>query len=217
VKPAAIIFDLDGTLLDTLADIAASMNGVLAAHGHPPHETDAYRWLVGEGIDRLVLQALPAAARQTEALDGLAAEYRRLYAACWRAHSRPYPGVPGLLAELARRALPLAVFSNKAQEFTRVMTTELLPGIPFAAVIGAGAELPKKPDPTGALRIAAQLGADPRACLFVGDSAIDMETAHAAGMTGVGVLWGFRGEAELRRASADRLVAQPRDLLALLD
>ncbi|MFO7733705.1 MAG: HAD family hydrolase, partial [Candidatus Aminicenantes bacterium] len=147
---------------------------------------------------------------------GIIRDYRREYAAAWRLHSRPYPGIPELLDALAARGVLTAVLSNKSHPFTEEMVHELLPGHPFDAVRGALPDQPLKPDPAAALAIAAGLGVPPASCLFLGDTNIDMLTAVAAGMVPVGALWGFRAESELRAHGAAAVIASPLDLLALL-
>lgn len=212
----ALIFDLDGTLLDTLADLADSGNAALAALGLAEHPEDAYRLFVGLGVEELVRRMLPedrrdpATMRQAGAL--LVAEYKRR----WKVKTRPYPGIPELLEALRQRGLPVCVLSNKPQDYTDLTVNEFFPGWPFAQVRGARPEVPNKPHPAGALALAGELGLAPGAVVFVGDSATDMKTARGAGMLPVGVLWGFRDEAELRQNGARRLLARPADLLDLL-
>ena len=209
----AIVFDLDGTLLDTLEDLADSMNAVLAAAGCPTHPVAAYRHFVGDGIRTLVRRACPAgSAALADGVEALRAEYGRR----WRAKTKPYPGVDRLLDALAARELPFAILSNKPDDFTRLTTEALLGRWRFAAVWGVRPDVPPKPDPTGALALAAALGVSPAEILYVGDTNTDMETAVAAGMDPVGALWGFRDAAELTASGARVLVARPEDVLALL-
>ena len=217
----AVIFDLDGTLLDTLEDIAGAMNVVLRDRGLPPRPAESYKKVVGQGLEEAVRRAFappvtPAPALSDDEVAGIIRDYRREYAAAWRLHSRPYPGVPELLDALAARGVQTAVLSNKSHPFTEEMVRELLPGHAFAAVRGALPDQPLKPDPTTALAIAAGLGVPPSSCLFLGDTNVDMLTAVAAGMVPVGALWGFRAESELRAHGAAAVIASPLDLLALL-
>jgi phosphoglycolate phosphatase len=218
-KSDAVIFDLDGTLLDTIEDIALATNRVLGARGLAPFTVDETKLLVGDGIEEMVRRSFGL--RGVDALSGadvaaIIQDYRREYEACWRSHSRPYDGVPELLAELARRGLRTAVLSNKSHLFTTRMTAELLAGFRFDAVRGARPGVPLKPDPSPALAIAAELGVPPAACAFVGDTNIDMATAAAAAMFPVGALWGFRTADELQGSGAAALIASPLDLLSLL-
>ena len=212
----AVIFDLDGTLLDTIEDIALATNRVLAARGLAPFTIDETKLLVGDGIEEMVRRSFGL--RGVDSLSGadvaaIIQDYRREYEACWRSHSRPYAGVPELLGGIARRGLRTAVLSNKSHLFTTVMTAELLAGFRFDSVRGAQPGVPLKPDPSPALAIAAELGVPAAACAFVGDTSIDMETAVAAEMLPVGALWGFRTADELRRSGASVLIASPLDLL----
>lgn len=214
-KPAAVIFDLDGTLLDTLEDIAAAMNVVLRRHGHAELSRAAYRQVVGGGIDGMVKRALPALALPDGEIAGYVAEYRREYDRRWREHSHPYPGVPEMLRELDRRGVRKAVLSNKSHPFTVAMTAALLGEFRFDKVQGAVPGGPLKPDPAAALDIAASWSLEPARVVFMGDSDIDMRTAAAAGMPGAGALWGFRTEEELRVNGAAYLFKTPLDLLRL--
>ena len=211
---AAAVFDLDGTLLDTLADLADSTNAALAAAGHPLHPTDAYRYFVGNGIENLVRCALPATARDDAAVARTKTAMETEYSRRWRAKTRPYAGVPELLDALDARRMPMAILSNKPQAFTRLAVDALLPRWSFYPVCGAQPDVPRKPDPTVALHIAAALGLSPRACLYLGDT--DMQTATRAGMYALGATWGFRSGDELRQSGACALLAEPLDLLACL-
>ena len=215
-----VIFDLDGTLLDTIDDIAEASNRVYGSRGLAPFSIDEMKSLVGEGAEELVRKAFAARGVAEPNGAGMAAiirDYRREYESCWRAHSRPYAGVPELLGRLARRGIKTAVLSNKAQSFTDLMITDLLPAHRFDLVRGALPGVPLKPDPAPALAIAAGLGIDPAHCAFVGDTSIDMRTARAAGMFAVGALWGFRTSEELLSSGAEVLAASPEDVLGLLE
>ncbi len=211
----AVIFDLDGTLLDTLEDLADSANEALEACGFASHAVEAYRLFVGEGMAVLMERILPVESRGREEIARLLAVYREAYGRRWAAKSRPYEGIEGMLRGLAARGVALAVLSNKPQANTEVCVGHFLGEHPFVAVFGQREEVPRKPDPAGALEIALALGLDPREILFVGDTATDMDTARAAGMVAVGVLWGFRSEEELRRHGATHVVARPEEILDL--
>jgi len=215
----AVIFDLDGTLIDSIEDIAEASNRVYGRRGLAPFSIAEMKKLVGEGAEELVRKAFASRGRPAPDGDEMAAiisDYRREYECCWRAHSRPYPGVPQLLAELASRGIKTAVLSNKAQLFTALMTEALLASHRFGVIRGAQPGLPLKPDPAPALAIAAELGAAPGACAVVGDTSIDMRTARAAGMFAVGALWGFRTAEELLEGGADVLIPAPLELIGLL-
>jgi len=213
----AIIFDLDGTLLDTLTDIAGAMNSVLAGRGLPVHPLDAYRFFVGNGMAELARRALPEQNRDEETVQTVLSAMRVEYARCWLDNSRPYPGVLALLMNLRARGLKLGILSNKPDEFTRLMVERLLPAACFAAVVGATCPELVKPDPRQALKMAASFGVSPGETLFVGDSAVDVQTALRAGMDPLGVTWGFRPRAELLAAGARALIDRPAELLELLD
>lgn len=211
---AAVLFDLDGTLLDSIADIAACMNTVLRELHRPVHDVETYKRLVGDGMEALVERALPPEAAAERPLVG--ERFRAEYGRRWAEYTLPYAGIPELLAELTRRGLALAVLSNKAHDFTCEMVRHFFPGVAFRAVCGARAGLPKKPDPAPALALAADLGLPPDRFLYLGDSGVDMLTARRAGMTAVGVLWGYRDEQELRHTGAHHLLPHPLSLLDLL-
>lgn len=213
---AAAVFDLDGTLLDTLADLADSTNAALAAAGHPPHPTDAYRYFVGNGIANLVRCALPATARDAASVARVEAAMEAEYRQRWQAKTQPYAGVPELLNALSGHRLPMAILSNKPQAFTRLAVDALLPRWSFYPVCGAQPNVPRKPDPTAARHIAAALGLSPESCLYLGDTDTDMQTANRAGMYALGATWGFRSADELRQSGARALLAAPLDLLNFL-
>ncbi len=216
MKFKAALFDLDGTLVDSLADLRDSMNQVLRQLGLPEHPPDAYRFFVGEGIRVLTTRALPEPMRTEAVIDRCSAMMLEVYLRRLVVHTRPYDGIPQLLDGLVAAGLDLAVLSNKLDGPTQTIAAELLSGWPFAAVVGSRPSVPKKPDPTAALEIAGRLGLPPAAFLYLGDTAIDMQTAAAAGMFGVGVLWGFRPAEELIQGGARILLSHPTHLLAFL-
>lgn len=212
----AVLFDLDGTLLDTLDDIGGAMNLVLADHGLPQYPLSRYRWFVGDGAEVLVRRALPAG-QATEALvRQCLADFRTAYAQCWNVRTKPYPGIPELLDALTERGMGMAVLSNKPHEFTVRCVDTYLPRWRFAAVFGEEPGRLRKPDPAGALEIAQCLNVPPRDIVYLGDTATDMQTARAAGMLPVGALWGFRPASELLAAGARHLIETPAGLLDLL-
>jgi phosphoglycolate phosphatase len=209
----AVLFDLDGTLVDSLEDIADSMNAVLARLGVPEHPVDAYRYFVGEGMEMLVRRALPDGRDDDTTLTSALLAVRAEYAKRSVRKTRPYPGIPELLDTLAGREIPVAVLSNKPHAPTLDLVGRLLGSWSFAAVLGAGPDRPRKPDPAGAFEIAGELGIAPTEWFYLGDTATDMQTARAAGMGAVGVLWGFRTADELTAAGAELLLPHPLDLL----
>jgi phosphoglycolate phosphatase len=216
-RAAAVIFDLDGTLLDTLADIGGAANRVLAELEFPQHPLDDYRHFVGEGVARLFERALPDGARDGRLVERCVSGFREEYARTWNEQTAPYEGVARLLAELAARGVPLAVLSNKPHAFTVACIEEYFGQTDFVRVLGQRDEVPRKPDPAGALEIAAAAGLPADRFLFVGDTPIDMATARAARMHAVGVTWGFRPRTELAEQGAATLIERPAELLALVD
>ncbi len=212
----AVLFDLDGTLLNSLRDIADSLNAVLARMGFAIHNVEAYRDFVGAGMEQLLSRALPPGHCAPADLEECISAFTKEYALRWCLYTRPYPGIPELLNGLAERSVPLAIVSNKPAAFTRMAVERFLSGWTFKVIVGAVDGRPKKPDPTTSLEAAEKLGVDPSACLFLGDCGSDMETALAAGMVPVGVLWGFRDKEELSAAGARYLLKVPADLIPLL-
>jgi phosphoglycolate phosphatase len=213
----AVIFDLDGTLLDTLEDLLTTLNTVLALHDYPTHSIDECRFLVGHGMRELVRKALPESAATPEIIDFLLPQFMTHYKDNWNRHSRPYPGIAGMLDTLSRRGIKKAILSNKADQFTLLCAEELLGYWQFDVVMGQRSGIPSKPDPQSALLVAAMLGAEPSEILYVGDSGIDMQTATRAGFYPLGVLWGFRPESELLEFGAKSLVQHPEEIIGILE
>ena len=207
----AALFDLDGTLLDSLHDIGAAMNHALTTYGLPPHPLPAYRYFVGEGVRTLVARALPEG--HAHALESVLYTFRAFYSEHMLDHTRPFPGILPMLARLASEGVKLAVLSNKPDAATRRLVTALLSDVRFEAVYGERTGVPRKPDPTSALGVAAELGVDPSGCAFIGDTGVDMVTARAAGMYGVGVTWGFRDVEELQAHEARVIAGSAEELL----
>lgn len=212
----AVMFDLDGTLLDTLADIGRAANNVLAQFALPVHELERYRDFVGGGLAQLITRILPPAQRNAERIEAGMVAFREEYRREWQVSTKPFPGIAAMLDALTARQLKLAVLSNKPDDFTRLCVSRLLAAWDFAGVAGLHAGLPPKPDPTGALRLAAELEVEPADILYVGDSGLDMETAVRAGMYPAGALWGFRTEEELRRSGARFVAAEPGEIVGLI-
>lgn len=212
----AIVFDLDGTLLNTIDDLAYSMNTVLQRAGFPVHNIDQYKIFVGNGLAKLVERSLPLNQQTPNLVQHYVAELKSEYAQNWSIHTRLYPGISELLDELTARKFKLAILSNKADQFTQQMVTSLLSRWHFDQVRGAKPEFPLKPDPTAAIEIANQLRIPPQDFLYLGDSATDMVTANAAGMLAIGALWGFRSCEELLEFGAKYLISYPLELLELI-
>lgn len=211
----AAIFDLDGTLLDTLDDLANSANEALESAGLPGHPVDAYRTFVGEGMHVLIGRILPPGRNDEATAARVLEAYREAYGRRWNHLTKPYAGITDLLEALSRMPVKLAVLSNKPQGFTGRCMEHHLPGHPFEVVLGQRDAVPRKPHPAGALEIARTFGIDPAAVVFIGDTKTDMETATAAGMRAVGVSWGFRSVEELKDWGAERVVDHPSELLPL--
>jgi len=213
----AILFDLDGTLLDTLDDLATSMNIVLARLGLPVHPREHYRYFVGDGMEVLARRVLPEALRTPEMIRRCSEGMRDEYQGRWAVASRPYDGIGDLLPALSSRGLVLNILSNKPDGFTRLMVDHFLAAVTWRQVRGARPGVAQKPDPAGALAIAGELGLRPDQFLYLGDTNTDMMTATAAGMFPVGALWGFRTREELAQSGAKTLLSHPLDLLDAID
>ena len=212
----AVLFDLDGTLLNTLKDIGNAVNRVLAGKGFPVHELDAYRYFVGDGTAMLINRALPEEERNDDVIRACLSEYLEDYGRNWNVRTKPYEGIPEMLDALNDRGLKMAILSNKPHEFTKQCATELLSNWNFDVVIGQRNGVPPKPDPAGALEVAKLLNILPADFLYIGDSGVDMKTAVASGMFPVGVLWGFRSMGELKDNGSLALVDRPSEILSLL-
>jgi len=213
----AVIFDLDGTLLDTLEDIADSVNRVLRARGFQTHKIDAYRFFVGDGSRMLVKRALPENERSDESVERCQNAFKKDYANAWDVKTKPYDGISELLDDLVQKGVKIAVCSNKPHAFTSLCVEKLLDRWRFDQVVGQSSRYPKKPAPDSALAIAHDMGVAPSEIVFIGDSGVDMQTAVAAGMLPVGAAWGFRPEQELLENGCRFLARSPLDVLQLLD
>ncbi|MBI4775771.1 MAG: HAD family hydrolase [Deltaproteobacteria bacterium] len=209
----AVIFDLDGTLLDTIEDLADSMNAVLNGMGAGRHDVEAYKYMVGDGVENLCRRALPENLRDEQTVGRSVEAMRTEYGKRWMAKTKPYDGIPDLLDSLSHSGLKMAVLSNKVDEFTRKCVVQLLSRWRFDAILGARPDAPKKPDPSGAFELAERLSVSPGEVLYVGDTGTDMRTAVSAGMYAVGALWGFRTAEELLREGARMILRTPFDLL----
>ncbi|HVJ45786.1 MAG TPA: HAD-IA family hydrolase [Luteolibacter sp.] len=210
-----LIFDLDGTLVDSLPGIAASLNHALEVSGFPGHVHADVRRFIGNGSWVLAKRAAPAGTPD-EVIGGIEAAFKVHYDATWNLGTAPYAGVPELLVELQKRGHRLAVLSNKPHPFTRAIVDSLFPGITFDVVVGQRAGIPHKPDPAGAFEVVKAFGLPPEDCVLIGDSTIDLETARNAGIGSVAVTWGYHDRAPLEAASPDALVDDVASLLAAL-
>ena len=207
-----VLFDLDGTLLDTLEDLADSTNRSLARLGLPPHPVQAYRYFVGEGLAVLARNTLPADRQDAATIESLKSLFNEDYDQHWADKTRPYEGIPALLDTLSARGVPMAILSNKPHAFTQAMVGHFFRSWSFTGVFGARESHPRKPDPAAALEICAGMGLEAAEMLYAGDTRTDMQTARNAGMFAVGVLWGFRPREELVDNGAQALVAAPQEL-----
>ncbi|HET6162773.1 MAG TPA: HAD family hydrolase [Planctomycetota bacterium] len=208
-----VVFDLDGTLADTLATIAGVANFALRSLDLPEHPRDAYRTMVGDGIVVLCRRALPPDRKELEA--ELLARVRARYADHYLDGARLYDGMRELLLDLKQRGARLGVLSNKPDELTRKTVDGLGVGALFDVVMGQREGVAPKPDPAGAVEMRTALGLPAHEILYVGDTAIDMQTARAAGFPSVGVLWGFRPLRELKENGADFLAMRPAEILPI--
>jgi phosphoglycolate phosphatase len=200
-------------LLDTIDDLADSMNKALKDLGYPVYDTEFYKIAVGDGLPKLVERVLPEAHRDEKTImrciSGMEAEYKK----SWNRKTRPYDGIVNLLDTLARHHVRMNVLSNKLEGHTRIAVDFYFPQIPFELVMGASLAFPRKPNPAGALFISKELKIDPQHILFLGDTNTDMKTAVAAGMFPVGALWGFRNKIELEESGARAVIGHPLQLM----
>lgn len=211
----AIIFDLDGTLINSLEDIALSMNEVLVEFGYPPHKVPAYNYFVGDGALVTAQRALPEHTSD-EVLALVVERFKEVYDLGVHNNTKPYKGIYKLLEKLETLDLKLGILSNKPHEFTKKYAENLFSTNTFVEVHGQKEHIPKKPDPAGALYIANELEINPCDIIYVGDTATDIKTAKAAGMKSIGVLWGFRPKEELQEHGADFLAKVPNDIFKII-
>ncbi len=209
-----VIFDLDGTLLDTLDDLTGAVNYALTQKGWPTRTREQVRAFVGNGVGKLMERAVPAGTPPRETGEALAL-FKDYYALHNRDRTAPYPGIPQLLDALRARGCVTAVVSNKFDPAVKALMAHYFPGRLDAAA-GEGEGSPKKPDPSMVLRVMADWGADPAATVYVGDSDVDIATARNAGLPCISVTWGFRDRDFLLAAGAERLADTPAQLLSML-
>ena len=209
----AAIFDLDGTLVNSLDDLADSANATLHVHGFPVHGVEAYRRFVGDGTRKLMERILPQEnAEDTIFVEQFMSEYKDCYARNLLQKTKPYDGIMEMLEELRRRGIPMAVCTNKHQSAAEMIVKTLFPHGIFQEIIGDQEGLPRKPDPQKVLRIMRNFGVTGKQTAYFGDTDVDMDTARNAGTFAVGVLWGFRPKEELIAHGADLLLSHPMEL-----
>jgi phosphoglycolate phosphatase len=213
----AVIFDMDGTLLDTLEDLADAMNRTLEERGFPAHPVEAYRYFVGNGVAKIVERTLPPENRNIELMADCTKAFLEEYDRNWNRKTKAYDGVPELLDTLTLKQIPMAVFTNKPHDFAELCVREFLSKWKFKAVFGQREGHPMKPDPAVPREIVKHLNIPPQAFLYLGDSDADMKTAVNADMFPVGALWGFRSEKELRDSGAVEVINQPMELLKFVN
>lgn len=212
------IFDLDGTLIDTIADLGAACNHALATFGYPTHEAEEYPKLVGNGVNKLIERALPDGAKTEENILRLRTAFVPYYNTHNKVHTRPYDGIPEVLGTLRERGYKLAVASNKYQEATEDIVNHFFPGM-FDAVLGERPSCPRKPDPQIVREILATLGAygeSSEAHFYIGDSDVDMHTARNASLPAVACTWGFCSKETLAALAPEYMVNRPEDILEIL-
>lgn len=218
MKIKAVIFDLDGTLFDSIEDITDSNNAMLRSYGYPVHGVEKYTEWIGNGARKLVLASLPQSADSHEGqLDEYLTSYRSIYADNINNKSQLYPGIPKLLNYLASQQILLAINTNKPQFHTDLIATEYLKNWKFEVVLGQRSEFPKKPDPKAALYIAGQLNIRPENILFIGDSVVDIETAKRGQMIPLGVGWGYGTIKPMNGDTAQLVVNSPKEIIDLIE
>ena len=213
----AVIFDLDGTLLDTLEDLADSVNHVLQNKGLPTHPTEAFRYFVGNGAAMVVSRALPPEKRNDELTADCLEAFLKEYNCNWNIKTKPYNGISELLDTLTAKHIEMAVLTNKPQHFAELCVQEFLSSWQFTVILGQRDGFPMKPDPAGPREIARCLDIPSQEFLYLGDSDADMRTAVSANMFPVGALWGFRSEKELRESGAVEVISRPTELLKFVN
>jgi len=211
-----IVFDLDGTLLNSLEDLADSANHVLSQHGFPTHPVDAYRYFVGDGVRKLIERILPEPERRESRIEACKREFVDYYDIHKEDKTAAYPGISELLLSLKRRGLKIAVATNKVHLAVEPLMRKYFPEVRFDVVLGQRDGIPVKPDPRILYDILEETGCEPSETMHVGDTATDMQLAYNAGVSSVGVLWGYRPLEELQAAGAEHIIRRPDELLELI-
>lgn len=211
----AVLFDLDGTLVDTLGDLSKGVNAELSKRGYPTHPKDAFKIFVGNGIPKMVERAAPADIAP-EVLKEITDSFVAYYSVHYADYTEAYSGTTELISAVKEKGLKVAVVTNKAQGPAELVVNKFF-GDSFDLIFGQKPGIPAKPDPTAALLAMKELGVTPNECVFMGDTGIDVETGVNSGAYPVGVLWGFRDEAELKGAGAKELIENPLELISIID
>lgn len=209
----AVIFDLDGTLVNSLEDLADSVNKLLNQYGYPVHSIETYRYFVGNGSRKLIERALPLNVRSESLIDEALSQYKQIYEQNLLRKTKPYDGIPALLQSLAEQSIPLAICTNKHQQAADKIVNSLFAPHTFCAVHGDYPGNKRKPDPSTVLQIVQKYHWQPADVAYLGDSMVDMQTAVQVGCLPVGVLWGFREQDELCAHGAKILLKHPMELL----
>lgn len=212
-----VIFDLDGTLINSVADLGQATNHALQLHGFPMHDLSKYNYFVGNGVTKLIERALPEQFRDEATIEKVKSDFLDYYMRHKTDLTRPYDGIPRLLHALQEKGVKIAVASNKFIAGTQALVKGFFPDIDFCAVLGQREGVPIKPDPYIANEAMQLAGVGRGDCLYVGDTATDMQTASNAGLESVGVSWGFRPVSELKDAGAAHIIDKPAELLCLVD
>jgi phosphoglycolate phosphatase len=208
------IFDLDGTLLNTLEDLADSANHVLSAHHFPTHPVDAYRYFVGNGMPTLIRRILPPEHRDSEVYQVCFNEFLEYYTLHMHDKTTVYEGLTEVLETLQHQHVKLAVATNKVHSALAPLMANFFPTVKWDALFGQREGVPVKPEPQVVYDILAATGCTKEETLYFGDTAVDMDTAHAAGLKAVGVLWGYRPRTELEEAKAEIIIEKPAEILS---
>ena len=212
-----IIFDLDGTLINSIADLGTATNYALRQNGYPEHELSKFNMLVGNGVSKLIEHALPETERTCKNIERIKKDFKTYYNEHNTDLTQPYPGIPELLETLQQKGIKMAVASNKYFEATEVLVKHFFPTINFVAIEGQREGIPVKPDPSIVFSILAQAKERKADSLYVGDSGVDMETARRACIDSVGVTWGFRPEKELVEYHAGHIVSKPAEIEKIVE
>lgn len=216
-----VIFDLDGTLLDTIEDLGDSANEVMREYGCPELDYNQYTQLIGNGVKRLIESCFESSEKGCKLIgqDGFVEvavnKFIKVYDKIYQNKTKPYQGIPEVLNVLKEKGIKMAVNSNKLDDYLKILVSKCFPDIPFSGAIGDSEAYPKKPDPTAAIKLTELMNLSASEVIYIGDSNVDILTGHNAGMDTMGVAWGFRGEKELRESGADYMAHHPEDICRL--